>query len=147
MKLPALILAAALPTTAMAGPDRISFLLGSEHINATRDFREFNPGVFLTWERKTFDYSIGLFQNSYSNVSPLISIGYDIELAEELEVGAFAGFAVYPGEGDQFSHSIGDVIPLLGLQARYRSVFAQLLPADGQSTDGVLTFGVTFALD
>lgn len=147
MRLSALILAAALPTTALAGPDRVSILLGSEHFNATEDFREFNPGLFLTWEGPTFDYSVGLFQNSYSNVSPLVSIGYDVEIATEFEVGAFAGLAVYPGEGDRFDHSIGNVIPLIGLQARYRNVFVQLLPADGQSTDGVLTFGLTFALD
>ncbi|WP_195822010.1 hypothetical protein [Roseobacter sp. MH60115] len=147
MKLPALILAAALPTTALAGPDRVSILLGSEHINATEDFREFNPGVFLTWEREVFDYTIGVFQNSYSNVSPLVSIGYDVEVATEFEIGVFGGLAVYPGEGDRFDHSIGDVIPLIGLQARYRNFFTQLLPADGQSTDGVLTFGITFELD
>ncbi|GFE48281.1 hypothetical protein So717_00340 [Roseobacter cerasinus] len=147
MRLSALILAAALPTTALAGPDRVSILLGSEHFNATEDFREFNPGVFLTWEGQTFDYSVGVFQNSYSNVSPLVSISYDIEVAPEFEVGAFAGLAVYPGEGDRFDHSIGNVIPLIGLQARYRNVFAQLLPAAGQSTDGVLAFGLTFDLD
>ncbi|MGZ2257883.1 hypothetical protein [Roseobacter sp. A03A-229] len=147
MKLHALILAAALPTTALAGPDRLSILLGSEHFDAQEDFREFNPGVFLTWEGPTFDYTVGVFQNSYSNVSPLISIGYDIEVATEFEVGAFAGLAIYPGEGDRFDHSIGNVVPLIGLQARYRNFFAQLLPADGQSTDGVLAFGLTFALD
>ncbi|WP_299961989.1 hypothetical protein [uncultured Roseobacter sp.] len=147
MKLSALILAAALPGAALAGPDRVSILLGSEHINATEDFREFNPGLFLTWEGPTFDYSVGLFQNSYSNVSPLVSIGYDVEVAPEFEVGGFIGLAVYPGEGDRFDTSAGDVIPLLGLQARYRNVFVQALPADGQSTDGVLTFGLTFALD
>ncbi|WP_298969620.1 hypothetical protein [uncultured Roseobacter sp.] len=147
MKLTALILAAALPTTALAGPDRLSILLGSEHFNASEDFREFNPGVFLTWEQETFDYSVGLFQNSYSNVSALVSIGYDVELADEFEVGIFGALALYPGEGDRFSHAIGDVVPLLGLQARYRNFFTQLIPADGDSADGVLTFGVTFALN
>ncbi|MEM9637482.1 MAG: hypothetical protein AAGA94_07525 [Pseudomonadota bacterium] len=147
MKLPALILAAALPTTALAGPDRVSILLGSEHFNASEDFQEFNPGVFLTWEQETLDYSIGLFQNSYSDASVLVSVGYDVEIAPEFEVGIFGALALYPGEGDRFSHAIGDIVPLLGLQTRYRNFFAQLIPADGDSADGVLAFGLTFALD
>ncbi|MFK7881221.1 hypothetical protein [Roseobacter sp.] len=147
MKRAAFILAAFLPTAVLAGPDRASILLGTEHFNATEDFREFNPGLFLTWEENTFDYSVGIFQNSYSNVSVLASIGYDVEVATEFEVGAFAALALYPGEGDRFDHSIGDVVPLIGLKARYRNFFAQLIPSDGDTTDGILAVGLTFALD
>ncbi|MDW3225685.1 MAG: hypothetical protein R8G34_22805 [Paracoccaceae bacterium] len=138
---------AALPCAGLAGPDRASILLGTEHFGATEDFREFNPGLFLTWEREIFDYSIGVFQNSYSNVSPLISIGYNVEVAPEFEVGAFAALAHYPGEGDRFSLAVGDVVPLLGLQTRYRNFFAQLIPSDGDTADAVLAVGLTFALN
>ncbi|MBW4708870.1 hypothetical protein KX928_13855 [Roseobacter sp. YSTF-M11] len=147
MKLSAMILAALLPTTALAGPDRLSILLGSEHVNATEDFQEFNPGVFLTWEQETFDYSVGAFYNSYEDVSVLASIGYDVEVAPEFEVGVFAGLALYPGEGDRFSHAIGDVVPLAGFQARYRNFFTQLIPTNADSVDAVITFGLTFELN
>ncbi len=134
------------PTAGVAGPDRISFLLGSEHVNATRGFQEFNPGVFLTWERQ-LNYSAGLYYNSYKEVSPLVSVGYDWEVAEDFDLGAFFAVAIYPGDGDEFSHSFGDVVPLVGLQARYKNVFVQFIPADGDSLDALFTFGLTFELD
>lgn len=146
MRLTALVLAAVLPTTALAGPDRLSILLGSEHFGATEDFNEFNPGLFLTWERN-FDYSIGLFYNSYERVSPLVSIGYGWDVAPDVELGVFAALAVYPGDGDRFRFSAGDVVPLFGLQARYKNVFAQFIPADGDTVDSLLTVGLTFELD
>ena len=147
MNFKSVVIAMLLPSAALAGPDRISVLLGSEHVGATRDFQEINPGVFLTWEQQVFDYSVGSFYNSHEDVSVLGSIGYDFELAPELEIGVFTGLALYPGEGDQFSHSLGDVVPLAGLQARYRNVFGQVIPADGSTVDAVLTFGLTFGLD
>ena len=150
MKKSALYLCAAValafPSPGFAGPDRISFLLGSEHVNATRDFQEFNPGVFLTWERR-FNYSVGLYYNSYEEVSPLVSVGYDWTVAQDFDIGAFFAVAVYPGDGDEFSHSLGDVVPLVGLQARYKNVFVQFIPADGDSLDALLTLGLTFKLD
>ncbi|MDF1671039.1 MAG: hypothetical protein P1U83_15640 [Roseovarius sp.] len=147
MKLSALLLAAALPTTVLAGPDRLSFLLGTEHFGATRDFQEINPGAFLTWEKKTFDYSVGAFYNSYSEVSVLASIGYSYEILPEFEVGAFSGLAVYPGDGHRFDASVGDVVPMVGLQTRYRNIFAQFIPAEGTSVDSLLAVGLTFNLD
>ena len=148
MTLKSLILAALLPTSALAaGPDRLSVLLGSKHFGATRDFQEFNPGLFLTWEQQVFDYSVGAYYNSYEDMSVLGAISYNYEIAPEFEIGAFAGVALYPGEGDQFSVSAGDVVPLGGVQARYRNVFAQWIPADGASVDSLLTFGLTFGLN
>jgi hypothetical protein len=135
-----------LSPAAWAGPDRFSVLLGTEHFGATREFQEVNPGVFLTWEG-SLDYSIGLFYNSYEDLSPIATVGYGWEVAREFEVGFFAGLAVYPGEGDQFRVSAGDLVPLVGLQARYYNVFAQFIPADGDSVDAVLAVGLTFALD
>ena len=146
MKILVLVCALLLPASALAGPDRVSFLLGSEHFNATEDFQEFNPGVFLTWER-TFDYSIGVYYNSYEEVSPIVSVGYDFWEGDNWAIGAFAGLALYPGDGDRFEIAVGDVILLGGLQARFGNVFAQLIPGNGQSTDGVLAVGLTFELD
>lgn len=144
MKLISFVLACLMPCSALAEPDRLSFLLGSEHLGATRDFNEFNPGVFLTWETKTFDYSVGAFYNSYEGVSALGSMGYNYEVARDLDIGAFAGLAYYPGEGDQFDVSVGDVIPIVGLQTRYRQAFVQYIPADGDTVDGLVTFGLSF---
>jgi hypothetical protein len=146
MRLPALLLAAALPTTALAGPDRLSILLGSHHVNAKEDFQEFNPGVFATWERG-LDYTVGVYYNSYERVSVLASIGYGFDVAQDFEIGVFAALALYPGDGDRFSHSFGDVVPLAGVQARYKNVFVQFIPADGDSLDSLFTVGLTFELD
>lgn len=132
--------------SASAGPDRLSILLGSEHNGATRNFQEVNPGVFLTWERR-FNYSVGVYYNSYEDISPLVSVGYDWEVAPRLDLGVFFAVSVYPGEGDEFRTSIGDVVPFVGLQARYRNFFVQFIPADGDSVDSVFTFGLTFELD
>ncbi|MEM1074459.1 MAG: hypothetical protein AAF665_01120 [Pseudomonadota bacterium] len=131
---------------AVAGPDRLSVLLGSHHVNATRDFQEFNPGVFLTWERQ-LNYSVGLYYNSYEEVSPLVSVGKDWEVAPDFDLGVFFAVAVYPGDGDEFRVSAGDVVPFLGLQARYKNVFTQFIPADGDSVDALFTFGLTFELE
>ena len=139
-------LALVLPTAGQTNPDRISFLLGTEHVNASRDFQEFNPGVFLTWERD-LNYSLGVFYNSYEEVSLLGSIGYDYEITRDFDIGAFAAIALYPGDGDEFRYSAGDLVPLLGLQARYKNVFVQFLPADGESLDALFTFGLTFELN
>ncbi|MFK7745304.1 MAG: hypothetical protein AB8B47_09620 [Roseobacter sp.] len=134
------------PHSSFAGPDRLSILLGSNHVGATRDFQEFNPGAFLTWERE-LNYSIGLYYNSYKKVSALASVGYDYEVATDFDIGVFFALALYPGDGDEFRYSAGDLVPFVGLQARYKNVFAQYIPADGDSLDSLFTFGLTFELD
>ncbi|WP_300030097.1 hypothetical protein [uncultured Roseobacter sp.] len=145
MRLPALLLALLLPVSALAGPDRISVLLGSEHFNATKEFQEFNPGVFLTWEGR-YDVSAGIYYNSYEEVGGLVALGRDFWEGEDYAVGLFGALALYPGDGDRFDVSIGDVVPLIGLQARYRNVFAQLIPGNGETTDAVLAVGLTWEL-
>jgi hypothetical protein len=135
-----------LPAIATAGPDRISFLLGSNHVNATRDFQEINPGVFLTWERG-LNYSVGAYYNSYENISPIVSVGYDWEIATDFDLGLFGAVAIYPGDGDEFKYALGDVVPLIGAQARYKNVFIQFIPADGDSLDALFTLGLTFELN
>ena len=146
MRLICLMLVALLPTATMAGPDRISILLGSEHFGATREFQEFNPGIFLTWEERILNYSVGAYYNSYEDISALAAVGYDYEITPAFEIGVFAGLAHYPGEGDQFRVSAGDIVPIFGVQSRYGNVFTQWIPADGDSVDSLLTFGLTFEL-
>lgn len=147
MKLRYAVLLASLPLVAQADPDRVSILLGSHHINAKRDFQEINPGVILTWERQRLGYSVGTYYNSYKDISVLGAVSYGVELAPELELGVFGGLAWYPGEGGQFDHSIGDAVPLAGVQTRYRNAFVQVIPAGGNALDGLVTFGLTFGLE
>lgn len=136
--------------TAHAGPDRISILLGSEHINATRSFEEFNPGIFLHWTESLFrnrvDLSFGAFRNSYGDGSLAVSTAYPIVRNETWSLDVFTALAWYPGNGDQFGHAIGDIVPIAGLQGRYKNIFVQAIPAGGESVDATLTFGLTFGL-
>ncbi|SDD78099.1 hypothetical protein [Ruegeria marina] len=136
---------------AEAGPDQVSVLLGSHHIGATRSFEEFNPGLFLTWTEAAVshrvDLSVGAFRNSYGDASLALSGAYPLYRTETWGFDLFAGLAWYPGNGDQFSHAIDDMVPLAGAQMRYRNLFMQALPAGGNSVDATLTFGLTFQLD
>lgn len=138
-------------TEAEAGPDQVSILLGSYHVGATRDFEEFNPGVILTWKellwQNRLDVGFGIFRNSYGDASVVATTALPLVRNRNWGLDLFAALATYPGEGDQFSHSIGDVVPIAGLQARYRNVFVQAIPSGGNSVDATLTYGLTFALE
>ena len=130
---------------AQAGSDRISVLLGSHHVNAEVDYNEVNPGLIATWERE-FDYSVGVYYNSYNAISPMVAVGYNWELADYLEVGLFGGVAYYGDDADSFTVSAGGLVPLGGAQLRYKNAFMQLIPAGGEDVDAVITFGLTFAI-
>lgn len=135
-------------TQAQAGPDRISILLGSEHVGAEPSlFEETNPGIFLTWEHQHLDASIGTYRNSYGKTSIAAVLDYPIYRADEFRFSAFAGLAYYPDNGRKFAVSIGDVVPLAGLQTRYKNAFLQVIPQDGRYVDAIVSFGVTFELD
>ncbi|MBO9449568.1 hypothetical protein J7426_04825 [Tropicibacter sp. R16_0] len=138
-------------TAADAGPDQVSILLGSHHVGATRNFEEFNPGIILTWKeilwQNRLDVGFGVFRNSYGDASVVATTAFPLVRNQHWGLDLFAALATYPGEGDQFTYSIGDVVPIAGLQARYRNVFVQAIPSGGSSVDATLTYGLTFALD
>ncbi|GAB5438461.1 hypothetical protein [Falsiruegeria mediterranea] len=138
-------------TAADAGPDQVSILLGSHHVGATRNFEEFNPGVILTWKevlwQNRLDVGVGVFRNSYGDASVVATTAFPLVRNQNWGLDLFAALATYPGEGDQFTYSIGDVVPIAGLQARYGNVFVQAIPSGGSSVDATLTYGLTFALD
>ncbi len=142
-----LILSLAPP--AHAGPDRVSILLGSHHVNASRDFEEVNPGVFLHWTNLLFkgraDLSFGAFRNSYGDGSLAVSTAFPIVRKDAWSFDLFTALAWYPGNGQEFSHAIDDFVPIAGVQARYKNVFMQAIPSGGQAVDATLTFGLTFA--
>jgi len=135
----ALALALLLPTAAMADPDRIFILAGSHHIGTEYDFQEVNPGMFLTWERQTFDFTFGGYVNSYGMGSVAASVAYPIARGEDWSIDVFAGLATY------FGTTNPDIVPMAGLQSRYGPVFAQYVPVPGgQYIDGLVSFGLTF---
>lgn len=135
---------------AMAGPDRVAIMLGSEHIGANRSFEETNPGVFLTWTNAALsgraDVTVGAFRNSYGDGSAAVSLGFPLVRKEFWGIDAFTALAWYPGNGDRFDHALGDIVPVAGLQGRVGNFFLQAIPAGGDSVDATLSFGLTFAL-
>lgn len=130
-----------------AGPDRVSFLIGSHHVNAQQSFDEVNPGVFVTWENPRLHWTVGAYRNSYGRASISATAGLPVLRWQEGEASLFVGAALYPKDGRTFAAHVGDVVPIGGLQVRHRNVFMQLIPLDGNLADAVVTVGVTFGLE
>lgn len=141
----AVALTLAAPATADT-PDRISILLGSKHIGAN-GFNEVNPGIFLTWEGDTVDWTLGAFHNSYGKPSIAGTAYIALTEWEGGEAGAFAGIAYYPEDGRRHKAHIGDLVPIAGLQARHGHTFIQFTPMNGKPVDALLSFGLTFPLN
>ena len=127
--------------------DLVSILLGSHHIWANSNFEEFNPGAFLTWEGDKMDWTVGGFRNSYGGASTAVMVARSLWEQGVFDLSLTGGLALYPGEGRNFDVHAGDVIPLVGLHARYGNAFVQAFQSDGATADGLLTFGLTFSLD
>jgi len=126
-----------------AAQDRVSILLGSHHVDAAYDFEETNPGLFLTWDQVT----LGTYVNSYGRTSVAATYALPLAAGQDWAVDLFAGAALYPENGRDFAVHLGDVVPIGGLQGRYRNLFVQIMPSDGKATDAIVAFGVTFSLD
>ena len=142
----------------MADTDRITFIAGSHHLNATYNFNEFNPGVVATWEDVNtpigaMDLSLGAVWNSYSRGSAVVNVAKPLlpgksEHPRDWDIYAFAAVMHYPVDGRNFSTSLGgDTVFLGGLQARYRNVFAQVVPCFCDITDAIFAFGLTFSTE
>jgi hypothetical protein len=138
------IVAALAATPAIAGPDRVSVLLGSNHIGA-EGFNEVNPGLFATWEGDWIDLTAGVYHNSYSRTS-VVATGYlSLIEAGDFDAGVFAGVAHLPGNGRlEMAHIGNDVVAIGGLQARYGNVFVQVIPMEAQYGKALVSFGLTF---
>ena len=127
-------------TPVLATPDRVSILLGSNHVGSTERFEEVNPGIFLTWDWLT----VGAYRNSYGKVSVAVTGALPLLAWDTGELSAFAGAALYPGDGRHFAVSAGDVVPVGGLQLRQGNMFMQVIPSDGKVVDAIVSFGMTF---
>ncbi len=147
----AAVIAAVIPSASMAGPDRVSILAGSYHLPGKYEalFNETTPGVFLTWESiggTKFDFSTGIYANSYGDVSTMVSVSRLWEIAPGFELGIFAGAAIYHGIGERFMVSLGDVVPTGGIQARAGNLWLQFIPSDGKFASGIISGGITFEI-
>lgn len=140
------VLSLILASPATADPDRISILLGSQHPGANVSYEQINLGVFLTWEDRTWglDYSVGAYRNSYGRASVAATAALPVIERGQLALAVFGGLALYPGNGQNFAVSAGDLVPIAGLQARLGHGFVQVMPGDGMA---VVAFGLTFPLD
>lgn len=140
----AIATAALIATAVPAHADRISILTGSSHVGAPGQFEEFNPGIFYTWDDRKIDISAGIYRNSYGGTSVAVTGALPLIEWDRGELAAFAGLALYPGDGQHFKHSLGDVVPLAGLQVRHDPFFMQVIPMDGDPVDVLLSFGLTW---
>lgn len=150
MRLIPLLFLFATPAMADLAPDRLSFLLGSYHVDPASDFEEVNPGVFLTWEGVALDGRVdlnaGVFRNSYGRAAVAATGTFTLAERDNFALGVFAGAAYYPEDGRRFAVSLGDVVPLAGVQAIWGPAFVQFIPQDGNEADAVFAFGLTLPL-
>lgn len=131
---------------AHAQPDRISVMLGSNHIGAKIPFEQANPGVLLTWEGDRIDWTAGAYRNSFGKLSASVTVSLPLVRWDNGELAAFAGVAIYPGDGRSFAVHAGDLVPIGGLQLRQGHAFVQVIPSDGRTVDAIVTFGLTFPI-
>ena len=130
-----------------AEPDRATILLGSYHLGAPDKFESFNPGVFLTWERRRVDLTAGIYRNSYGRPSLSGMVDLPLYRGERLTASAFLGLSHYPGDGDKLHNSFGDVVPIGGLRLRAGRALLTVIPSDGSPVDAIISLGVIFPLD
>ncbi len=108
----------------------------SEHVDATKNFNENNLGIGVGSEANlrgtkwSFGVEGGIFDNSNSNLSPYAVTYFERDMLARkpraLRVGFFTGYARYPDEAassDSILPSVGDYIPVAGLQATFPTVW------------------------
>jgi len=137
------IIMAALATPAHA--DRISIMLGSNHIGAPSGiFNEINPGFFYTKEGQQFDLTGGVYQNSYSELSVSLTASYAFLEWDGGEASVFGGMVYYGDDAKFVDASVGGWVPLAGLQVQQGNLWAQLIPVGDGVVDAVIAGGITF---
>ncbi len=140
---------AAIPAAAQGcdlQPDRMSVLIGSDHIGAQGEMNGRNPGLFVSWNCKGFEVSAGAYQNSYDNQSVAGTVSYAVLQKGWFKSSPFLGLARYPEYGELQVVSYGDIVPLVGLQTVVGNAFVQVLPGDQETVDVVIAFGLTFEI-
>lgn len=136
----------------------IAFNLGSYHLNASQDFNEVNPGLGVGVSMPSgignfsLDVELGQYRNSIKSDSYYVMSSLDHQIyapSDRLSVrlGAFGGFAHYPGNKIKFKNSdvptIGNWVLAAGLQTVLRvdnkyDVRLRVMPA-GKVADALFT--------
>lgn len=143
----AVLLALAASPAFAEGPNRMSILTGSNHIGATQDFEEVNPGVFADWVRDDgVTWTFGAYRNSYGRVSVAAMAGWEVYARGPARIDLFAGVANYPRDGRKTRFATGDVLPLVGVRMAWRNLFMLAIPGDGEATDAILGFGFSYGV-
>lgn len=135
----------------------------SEHINADKDFNEFNPGIGIGSEaplRRT-NYAVGVEAGHYRNSvdrPTTYALAYverkfsPLRQPETIGLGAFFAYAEYPDEVERAQDrgfvTIGDFVPVVGLQATVPTVgpheFRFRLSPGPARADAILTLQSNF---
>lgn len=132
------------PSPAPAGPDKIYVLLGSNHLNMQPGYQPFietNPGLLALYEQDSFDLVLGAYQNSFGKISASVAAQKTLIKGKYTQLSAFAGVAIYPGNGENFAIHAGDLVPMIGLTVEVGPAFATILPGDGTSHAAVIAYG------
>ena len=113
----------------------LAFNLGSHHLNASRDFNEFNPGIGIGQPgpigtgTSQLGVEAGQYKNSLGDQSYYLMASFDAQIASitpnvALRMGGFSGFARYKGTANKFKNhgvpTIGDWVLAVGLQTTLR---------------------------
>lgn len=125
--------------------DSVYVLLASKHVGASYDFNEVNPGIFIEWDGPHINKAVGVYKNSFGDVSTAALVSVPILQGSNWSVGLFGGVAYYPGTGDAFAYHYGDVVPIGGLQASVGSIIVQAMPG-GADMDAVLSVALRVPL-
>lgn len=128
-----------------AHADRVSVMLGSKHIGAT-GFNEVNPGFFYTFEN-TVDLTLGAYYNSYGKGSFSVTVAKSFYENNGLQLQVFGGIATYPNAGRYVRAHLGNLVPIVGIQAIYGNTYLQLIPGDGKPVAGILAAGLTWKVN
>ncbi|WP_162617589.1 hypothetical protein [Yoonia maritima] len=128
-------------------PDRVSILVGSEHLNATTEFTEINPGVFLSWDCHKTMFTAGIYKNSLGDPSPSALVSYELYEYQDFSLSAFAGISYFPEIDELDLEYESHYVPLVGLQTNYKNIFMQFIPGVENQFDMLVTAGLRFDLD
>lgn len=134
-------------------PDRMTVSLGSKHFASKYELNEVNPGVFLSWnvsKDKRWKVTGGVYKNSYGKPSAAAFGSYSIyrNRKHDVEVSVFGGVAYYPEDGRyQIPGWKHDIIPMGGLEVRYKNIAVQAYPVFSDNVKGMVSIGITIPLN
>ncbi|MCF6271644.1 MAG: hypothetical protein L3J37_00425 [Rhodobacteraceae bacterium] len=136
---------------------RLGVNIGSYHIESTGEFKEFNPGAFISVtygdeNRLQYGFQFGGYSNSYGNRTTyaLGFVNYRIKKYEgaELLIGGFSGLFEYANLVSYAESAgiptVGDMVYIAGPTLTYRlengiDLTLGYIPFRGKQTNGILT--------